>query len=607
MFNMEKKLASALKALPTLPGIYIFKDLQEEVIYIGKAANLRSRVKSYFQDNSKLSDKTRQLVTRIDNMEFVVTESEIAALVLESQQIKKHRPHFNVLLKDDKSFPYIKIDIKDPWPTISITRKRHADGARYIGRVPSAWSARQTYDLIKKIFPLRSCHKTITGKDTRPCLNFHIRRCLSPCTGSISQAEYNSMVQHVISFLEGREDQVLHELSNRMKEASDTLQYEKAAHIRNQINAINAVIESNSIPFNISGKIDIVALARDDGLACVQLFAIRDNKLRDEKHYIIQGISSETDANILESFIKQYYLDCDNLPSRILLPCQLGDADLIRNWLRRKKGSTVTMRVPGKGTHLRLLKLVTENAHQQLNMFIARRPARPEALKALSVLQEKLGMAIPPSRIEAYDISNIQGALSVGSMVVFENGLPRPAQYRRFRIKQVGDPDDYAMMREVLSRRFKVRQESESNWMAMPDLIIIDGGKGHLKVAVETLKSAGKSGIPIISIAKEHEDIFSPFSSSPLDIDKNSLESHLLQKIRDEAHRFAVTYHRQLRSKRSKESALDSIEGIGNARRKALIKRFGSVHNIRRATIEDLMEVEGISRKVAERILKALA
>ena len=336
-------------------------------------------------------------------------------------------------------------------------------------------------------------------------------------------------------------------------------------------------------------------------MACVQLFAIRDHKLRDEKHYITQGISNETDSNILESFIKQYYLDCDNLPSSILLPCQLGDSNLIRNWLRHKKGSNVTMRVPGKGAHLRLLKLVTENALHQLNMFIARRPSRPEALKALSALQEKLGMANPPARIEAYDISNIQGALSVGSMAVFENGLPRPAQYRRFRIKQVGEPDDYAMMREVLSRRFKARQGSEANWMTMPDLVIIDGGKGHLKVAVETMRSAGKSGIPIISIAKEHEDIFSPFSPSPLDIDKNSLESHLLQKIRDEAHRFAITYHRTLRSKSRFKNGLRSIKGVGPKKEKMLIGKFGSIEKIREASFEELISC-GIDEKTAQRI-----
>jgi excinuclease ABC subunit C len=316
---MQNKLDSVLKALPTRPGIYIFRDNRGEVIYIGKASNLRSRVNSYFQQTSKLPEKTQQLVHRIDGIEFVVTESEVAALILECQQIKKFRPHYNVLLKDDKSFPYIKIDVKNPWPTISITRKRNNDGAKYIGRIPSAWSARQTFDIIKKIFPLRSCNKQISGKEIRPCLKYHIKRCLSPCTGLVSEEEYRNIVRQVVAFLEGKEEQVLRELKDKMNTASANLQFEKAALLRDQINSIQAVIESHAIPFNVTGEVDAIALARDNGLACVQLFSINDRKLKQDEHYIMQGIGSEDDSQILESFVKQYYSSSVQVPKSIFV------------------------------------------------------------------------------------------------------------------------------------------------------------------------------------------------------------------------------------------------------------------------------------------------
>jgi len=419
---VKPHLESYLKTLPPKPGIYIYRDDRGEVIYVGKASNLRNRVRSYFQHSSNLPDKTAQMVSRIDRIDFVITESELAALVLECQQIKKYRPHYNVLLKDDKSFPYIKIDIKNDWPTISITRRRYNDGAKYIGRVPNAWSARQTYDLIKRIFPLRSCNKVITGKDTRPCLKYHIQRCSGPCIGAISHDRYQDMVKQVVAFLEGREDVVLKELKKSMQQAAAAMEFEKAAQYRNQIQAIQNVVASNRIPFNIRGELDVIGLARDGDLACVRLFSIKDSRLKADDHFIIEHAAGETNSNIIEGFTKLYYASSEHIPPLVLLQSPLNEPALIKDWLKEKRGSSLEIRVPIKGTGLRLVEMAAENARQQLDIYKARQSTRPENMEALTGLQHVLGLDHILHRIEGYDISNIQGTSAVGSMVVFENG-----------------------------------------------------------------------------------------------------------------------------------------------------------------------------------------
>lgn len=602
----KSDIKTYLRSLPTKPGIYLFKDSNETVIYVGKASNLRNRVKSYFQQASNFPDKTQQLISKVDKIEFVVTESDVAALILECQQIKKYRPRYNVLLKDDKSFPYIKIDVKNEWPTINITRRRYDDGAKYIGRIPSAASARQTYELIKKLFPLRSCSRVITGKDIRPCLKYHIRRCYGPCIGAISKEEYRDIVKQAITFLEGKENYVLRELKRKMNVASENMEFEKAAQIRDQIQAINDVIESHKIPFNIKGEQDIVALARDYDLACLRMFSVKDGKLINDKQYLMEDTHNEENSQIMESFVKQYYSAAVDIPGVIVLQFPVIEPDLITRWLQEKRGAHVELRVPNKGTLLRLVEMVAENARQELAMYQVRQTARPEILTVLSKLKDRLNFPKIPHRIEAYDISNIQGTTAVGSMVVFENAWPRPAHYRRFKIKFVQNIDDYAMMREVIQRRFRGYVDSQENWTVAPDLVLIDGGKGQLNAAVKAMDEMGVTNIPVISLAKENEDIYLTGSTEPIRIDKSSPELHLLQRIRDEAHRFAVTYHRKLRSKRGKESALDTIPGIGPARKKALIKKFGSVRNIRDATIEQLSLVEGITAGLAKRILESL-
>jgi excinuclease ABC subunit C len=603
---IKPHILSYLKPLPPKPGVYTFKDVDGAVIYIGKASNLRNRVKSYFKYTPNLPEKTARLVERVDKIEFVITESEIAALVLECQQIKKYSPPYNILLKDDKSFPYIKIDVKNEWPTISITRRRYNDGAKYIGRVPSAWSARQTYEFIKKVFPLRSCNKQISGIETRPCLKYHIRRCPGPCIGAISREEYQAIVRQVVAVLEGKEEIVLRDLKKSMAAASRSLEFEKAAVIRNQVQAIEAVIASNKIPLNIRGELDAIALARDGDLACVRIFSVKDSRLSGDEHFIMEDIRDEGDARLLEGFLKQFYPSTAHIPGLILLQSRIDEPLLIAEWLKGKRGSNVELRVPLKGAGLRLIGMVEENARQQLEIYKSRRTARPENLKILSGLKELLALSRFPHRIEAYDISNIQGTNAVGSMVVFEDGGPRPAQYRRFRIRSVSGSDDYAMMREMIRRRFSVHAEAGGKWATLPDLVLIDGGKGHLHAAEFTMKEAGAVNVPVISIAKENEDIFTQGQSEPLNINKSSAELHLLQRVRDEAHRFAVTYHRNLRGKAARESALDSVPGIGPARKKALISRFGSVRNIREAGIDEISAVEGITPGLAQKILESL-
>ncbi|MGA9047722.1 MAG: excinuclease ABC subunit UvrC [Dehalococcoidia bacterium] len=602
----NRNIELCLKLLPHKPGIYIFKDARGEVIYVGKASNLRNRVRSYFKQTPNLPEKTEQLADRADRIDFIVTESELAALILECQLIKKYRPHFNVLLKDDKSFPYIKIDVKNEWPTINITRRRYNDGARYIGRIPSAWSARQTYDLIRRIFPLRSCNKTITGKETRPCLKFHIGRCLGPCIGAISREEYREMVRRTVDLLEGKEELVIRELKAGMKKAAANTEFEKAAEIRDQIQSIEAVIASNKITFNVRGEQDVVALARDRDIACVRIFSVKDSRLTADEHYIIEKSSDESEARLLESFIKLYYSSIDHIPGLILIQSPINETGLLSEWLAGRKGASVEIRVPQKGAGLRLMEMVAENARQQLEIYKSKKMARPEYLNILANLKAVLNIAVVPHRIEAYDISNIQGTSAVGSMVVFENGVPRPSLYRRFKIKLVDHTDDYAMMREVLHRRFKGYVDTVDKWAALPDLVLIDGGKGHLNAALTAMKELGVDNVPIISIAKENEDIFQPGRPGPVPLDKSSEELHLLQRVRDEAHRFAVTYHRQLRSKKSRESQLDNVAGIGPARKKALIKKFGSVRNIKDAAIEELVTVNGINEALARTILESL-
>lgn len=599
-------LKEQLEILPDRPGVYLFKDEVGKVIYVGKASSLRNRVLSYFSARNHLSGKLERLVDRINDLDAIVTDTEYEALILENDLIKKYRPTYNVRLKDDKTFPYLKIDVKSDWPTVRITRRFHKDGDRYFGPFISVYSLRQTLNLIRKIFPFRSCNRKITGKDTRPCLEYHLKSCMAPCIGAVNREEYKEIIKEVILFLEGKQELVVHDLKKKMKEASKQLQYEKAALLRDQVRAVEQVIESQRIAVTIRGDEDAIALAQTKELAYVEIFFIRNNKLTGRDYALLDGIRDEDPGQIMTSFVKQYYSTASLIPPLILLQYPVDEPAIIAGWLSNQRGASVELRVPYRGLKKQLIDIVDENARQGLALYQARQSKMIESALVLEELKERLNLPGLPFRVEGYDISNIRGNQAVGSMAVFSKGLSKRAQYRRFRIKTVSGIDDYAMIQEVLKRRFKRSLATEEKWAAMPDLVLIDGGKGHLNAALDIMTELGLESVPVAALAKENEEVFVPGVSEPLNIPRTSAALHLLQRIRDEAHRFALGYHHKLRQKESIASALDTIPGIGPKRKKALLKKFGTVGNIKEASIDELSEVAGITDKIAEKVKEYL-
>ena len=603
---MKAQLEEQLKALPASPGVYLFKDNQGKVIYIGKAANISNRVKSYFAASGSLSSKIQQLVLKINDLEFMVTDSEQEALILECNLIKKYHPRYNVRLKDDKTFPYLKIDISEDWPGVYITRRFKNDGARYFGPFASAGSVRKTLRLVKKIFPFRSCTKSIDGTDKRSCLDYYIHRCLGPCIGAVSKQEYREVINQVILFLQGKQELVLHELSNKMRASAQQLQFEKAALLRDQIRAIERVIEGQRIAIALKGEQDVIAMVQNEGQAYVEVFFIRNNKLIGRDHFIMEGIHDEKPGQIMASFVKQYYASASYIPSVILLQYPVDEMSVLAEWLKERRGGKVKLQVPQRGAKKRLVNVVAENADKGLLLAKAKQINLESITSGLQELKDRLCLPRIPLRIEGYDISDIRGTLAVGSMVVLEKGLPKLSLYRRFRVKMVAGADDYAMIQEILRRRFKRGIAGEGSWAVMPDLILIDGGKGHLATALEARQELGVDSIPMASLAKENEDVFIPGKPAPVDIAKDSSALHILQRARDEAHRFAISYHQKLRSKRGTASILDDIPGIGPKRKRALLKEFGSIEAVKEASINQLSQVERITPALAQRIKQYL-
>lgn len=606
-------LTEQLKQLPAKPGVYLMKDAENTIIYVGKASNLHNRVRSYFGGGQKLTPKVQRLVARIVDFDFFITNSEQEALILEYNLVKKYRPHYNIRLKDDKSFPYLKISVKDEWPRVYFTRRVENDGERYFGPFADARSVRQTLKVLKGIFPFRSCSREITGNDSRACLDYYINNCLAPCIGVVDKKEYNKIIKQVILFLEGKQEKVAKELKERMKRSADSLAYERAALIRDQIQAIERVIEGQKIATRVRSEQDVIAFADDGVRACVQVFFIRGSKLIGRENFVLQGIGSEGKKEIMSSFTKQFYASAQYVPPLILLQHPISDKAVIEKWLQSKRGTRVQLRVPYQGNKKQLVDIVAQNAeHALIQLKIKQKSATSELDEALKELKKELRLPDLPRRIECYDISNIQGRQAVGSMVVFEKGNPKPAHYRRFRIKTVAVADDYAMLREVLSRRFTrsnvtpVDGEASNTWSIVPDLVLIDGGKGQLNAVKSIMRDLGRDEVPVASIAKEKEEIFIPGHSEAIVLPGNSPGRQLLQRARDEAHRFALGYHQKIRRRESLTSALDAIPGIGPKRKRALLKRFGSVRSIQETPADELATAQGMNRELAQKVKEYL-
>ncbi len=612
----KTRFADQLAALPTRPGVYIMRDGEGRVIYVGKAASLRSRVRSYFGSPRSMEAKVRALASSIADFEYIVTNTSQEALHLEATLVKRHQPLFNVRLKDDKHYPYLRIDAQNPWPRAEITRRVADDGARYFGPYASAGSVRKVLDLVNRLFPCRTCTKAIGGQDRRPCLDFYLHRCLAPCTSYCTKEEYDEMIRQVILFLEGRTDTVVREIRAQMEAASEGLQFERAARLRDQLQAIERVTERQITAYATPSDEDVFGLARGDGEACAQVLFVRGTKMTGGDHFALDGATGEPDAEVMNSFLKQFYESATYVPRKVLLPVAVPEQALIEEWLSEQRGSRVSLLVPRRGNKRHLVAMAEDNAREALEMMRVRWLADSgKTQQALEELQEELNLPSLPRRIECYDISDIMGTAAVGSMVVFADGHPRRAEYRRFRIKTVEGANDVAMMAEVLRRRFKRAAQAESTtdsvekaqtWAVLPDLVLIDGGRPQLNAALDALREMGVPFLPAAGLAKQEEELYVKDVAEPIALPRTSPALYLLQRVRDEAHRFAVTYHRKVREKAGTRSALDSIPGVGPKRKRALIRKFGSVKGIREAAVDEIAATVGFTRSLAERVKEYL-
>ncbi len=612
-FNIEEEL----KKLPAKPGVYIMHDKHEAIIYVGKAISLKNRVRQYFQNSRNLTPKIQQMVTRIQYFEYIITDSELEALVLESNLIKEHRPKYNTMLKDDKNYPYIKVTVQEAYPRILFARERGKDKAKYFGPYTSAKSVKDTIELIRKIYFTRSCNRNLPkdiGKE-RPCLYYHIKQCKAPCQGYISEADYRESVNQVLEFLNGNFSLVTKQLEQKMSEAAMNMEYESAAEYRDLINSVKQISEKQKITSGEFEDRDILASASAGDEAVVQVFFIRNGKLIGREHFYLTGVEHETKSSIMTSFVKQFYAGTPFIPRELILSEALEDQEVIEEWLSSKRGQKVYIKVPVKGEKERLVELARKNASMVLQQD-AEKIKREEAktIGALGVIGDMLN--IPGlSRIEAFDISNISGFESVGSMVVYENGKPKRNDYRKFKIKGVKGPDDYASMQEVLTRRLThgLREEEElkeknldseyGSFNRYPDLIMMDGGKGQVNIAEKVLDSL-KMNIPVCGMVKDdnHRTRGLLYHNEEIPLDHNSEAFKLITRIQDETHRFAIEYHRQLRGKKQVHSILDDIDGIGTTRRRALMKHYQSLESIKAATIEELAAVATMNMRSAKQV-----
>lgn len=608
-FNIQEEL----KKLPGKPGVYLMHDEKDAIIYVGKAISLKNRVRQYFQSSRNKGAKIEQMVTHISRFEYIVTDSELEALVLECNLIKEHRPKYNTMLMDDKSYPFIKVTVNELFPRVMLARQMKKDKAKYFGPYTSAGAVKDTIELIRKLYHIRSCNRSLPkdiGKE-RPCLNYHIHQCQAPCQGYISQEEYRKSIDEVVRFLNGHYDLVLKELEEKMMAASDSLEFEKAIEYRELLTSVQKVAQKQKITDTAGDDRDIIAMASEGEDAVVQVFFIRSGRLIGRDHFYLKSAENDTEGEILSSFIKQFYAGTPYIPAELMLPEEIEDQDIIEEWLTARRERRVHLRIPKKGTKEKLVELAQKNAQMVLKNDRERlKREEGRTIGAVKELEKILGLK-GIIRMEAYDISNTNGFDSVGSMVVYEHGKPKRNDYRKFKIKTVQGPDDYASMNEVLTRRFghglrEQQEESETGgFQIFPDLIMMDGGRGQVNIALEVLEKLHLH-IPVCGMVKDdnHRTRGLYFNNTELPIDRNSECFRLITRIQDEAHRFAITFHRQLRSKGQVHSVLDDIPGVGPARRKDLMRCFENIDAIRNATVEELKELPSMNEKSAQEVYK---
>ena len=612
-FNIQEEL----KKLPDKPGVYIMHDKNDTIIYVGKAIILKNRVRSYFRESANHSPKIAKMVSLVERFEYIVTDSELEALVLENNLIKEHRPKYNTMLKDDKTYPYIKVTVSDVYPRILFSREMKKDKSKYFGPYTSAAAVKDTIELINKLYKLRTCNRKLpkdAGKE-RPCLNYHIHQCKGPCQNFVTPEEYKKQVEEALEFLNGNYGKILKDLQQKMETASENLEFEEAASYRDLINSVKQVAQKQKITDSEGEDRDVIALAKDEQDAVVQVFFVRSGRLIGREHFYMTNVSEDAERQILTSFVKQFYAGTPFIPKELLIQEELEEEEIITEWLSKKRGSKVKLRFPKKGTKERLVDLAARNAQMVLSQDKERiKREEGRTIGAVKEIAELLGME-KIVRMEAFDISNISGFENVGSMVVYEKGKPKKSDYRKFKIKSVSGPDDYGCMKEVLTRRFvhgmeeskelkeKNIEEQFGSFTRFPDLLLMDGGKGQVNIALQVLEEL-KLNIPVCGMVKDdnHRTRGLYYNNEEIPIDKHSEGFKLITRVQDEAHRFAIEYHRSLRSKEQVHSVLDDIPGIGAARRKALMKAFMNLGDIKEASIEELAGIPNIPYNVAEEI-----
>ena len=612
MFNIDEEL----KKLPDSPGVYIMKDDHGEIIYVGKAISLKNRVRQYFQSLRSSTPKVNAMVKNISEFEYIIVDNEIEALILESNLIKKHKPKYNVLLRDDKSYPYIKVTTNEKYPRVIKTRKVLKDGAKYFGPYPSGYAVNDTLEIIRNLYPIRTCNLKLDGTRVidRPCLNYYIERCLAPCQGNVDEKRYGEMINEIIMFLNGKEDKLVEVIEGKMVEASKKMDFENAAKYRDQINSLKLILEKQKIVSTNIVDQDVIGIARGIEEVCVQVFFIRSGKVVGREHFILYDVEHLERSEILSSFVKQFYLGTAYVPKEVFIEIEFEDMEVVSKWLSEKRGSKVSIRIPKRGEKSKLMEMVRTNALNTLNQYSETNKRKAmEREESLEELAELLDLEHIPYRIEAFDISNIQGVESVGSMVVFEDGKQKKSDYRRFKIRTVEGPDDYGSMKEIIERRFerglkerafmKENQIEVKGFSNFPDLIMMDGGKGQVNVAKAVLMELGLD-MPVCGLVKDdyHNTRGIIYDNNEIELPKDSSTFRFITRIQDEAHRFAISYHRSLRSKKMFKSDLDNIKGIGDVRKKSLLKSLGSIESIKNASIDELSKVDGMNRAVAEEV-----